>query len=199
VEELIRLAIEGGCSVVQLREKTASSRELYETALRARALCAEAKVPFIVNDRADIALAVNADGLHVGQSDLPAARAREIMGKDKIVGVSVSSVEEALQAERDGADYLGVGAMFATETKTDARLPGLEGLRAIRAATRLPLVAIGGITKKTIPLFAGTGIDGIAVVSAIAGAEDVRAAAAELREMFLKLERYSGAYGSGDI
>jgi thiamine-phosphate pyrophosphorylase len=199
VEELIRLAIEGGCSVVQLREKTANSRDFYETALRARAICGSAKVPFIVNDRADIALAADADGLHVGQSDLPASKAREIMGQDKIIGVSVSSVEEALQAERDGADYLGVGAMFATGTKTDARLPGMEGLRAIRAATCLPIVAIGGINKKTIPLFAGTGIDGIAVVSAIAGAEDIKAAAAELREMFDKLERRSGAYGSGDI
>ena len=195
-EESVARALAGGCTVVQLREKTLSSREFYETALRVRRICADAGIPLIINDRADIARAVNADGVHVGQSDLPPRAVREVIGDGKIVGVSVSSLEEALQAERDGADYLGVGAMFATGTKTDTRFPGMEGLRAIRAATRLPLVAIGGINKTTIPLFAGTGIDGIAVVSAIAAAEDVRAAAAELGELFFSLER---RHGSGDI
>jgi thiamine-phosphate pyrophosphorylase len=189
IAESIALAIQGGCSVVQLREKIAGSREFYETALAARALCAAAQVPLIINDRVDIALAVDAAGVHVGQSDLPADIVRGIIGPDKILGVSASSVEEALRAERDGADYLGVGAIFATETKTDARVPGLEGLGAIRSATRLPIVAIGGVNKNTVPLFAGTGIDGIAVVSAIAAAKDVKAATAELRELFLKLEQ----------
>ena len=196
IEESVALAVAGGCTVVQLREKTAGSREFYETALRVRRICAEAKIPLIINDRADIARAVNADGVHVGQSDLPPPAVREIIGDDKIIGVSASSLEEALQAERDGADYLGVGAMFATGTKTDTRFPGMEGLRAIRAATRLPIVVIGGINKTTVPLFAGTGIDGIAVVSAIAAAEDVRAAAAELGELFFAMARHSG---SGDI
>lgn len=196
IEESVALAIEGGCTLVQLREKTAASGEFYETALRVRRICAEAKIPLIINDRADIARAVNADGVHLGQSDLPPRVAREIIGEDKIIGVSASSLEEALQAEREGADYLGVGAMFPTGTKTDARFPGMEGLRAIRAATRLPIVVIGGINKTTVPLFAGTGIDGIAVVSAIAAAEDVRAAAAELGELFFAMER---RHGSGDI
>jgi thiamine-phosphate pyrophosphorylase len=189
IAESAALAIQGGCSVVQLREKTAGSRELYETALVALSICAEAKVPLIINDRVDIALAVDAAGVHVGQGDLPADIVRGMIGEDKIIGVSVSSVEEALRAEQDGADYLGVGAIFATETKPDARVPGLECLRAIRSVTRLPLVAIGGINKNTVPLFSGTGVDGIAVVSAIAAAEDPKAAAAELRELFLKLER----------
>ena len=137
-------------------------------------------MPLIINDRVDVALAVDADGVHVGQSDLPAARVREILGPDKILGVSASSLKEALKAVEDGADYLGVGAMFATGTKTDADITTIEELKRIRQAVSVPIVVIGGINKQTLPLFAGTGIDGIAVVSAIIAA-DVEKAARELK------------------
>jgi thiamine-phosphate pyrophosphorylase len=182
IEECVEQAVSGGCTLVQLREKTASSREFYETAMRVRKITADMGVPLIINDRADIASAVNADGVHVGQDDLPLDAARRIMGKDAIIGVSVNNLTEALAAL--GADYLGVGAMFATGTKTDANLASMDELRRIRAEIKLPIVVIGGINKNTVPLFAGTGIDGIAVVSAIVSQKDPGGAARELKKMF---------------
>ena len=182
VEECVEQAVSGGCTIVQLREKTASSREFYETALRVRKITADLGVPLIINDRADIALAVNADGVHVGQDDLPLDAARRIMGEDAIIGASVNNLTEALAAM--GADYLGVGAMFATSTKTDADLASMDELRRIRAAVKIPIVAIGGINKNTVPLFAGTGIDGIAVVSAVVSQKDPGGAARELKTLF---------------
>jgi len=184
IEECVEQAISGGCTVVQLREKTADSREFYETAMQVRKITANCGIPLIINDRADIALAVDADGVHIGQKDLPFDVVRRIMGKDKIVGVSVSNLPEALAAATMGADYLGVGAMFATGTKTDAALTGMDELRRIRAEIKLPIVVIGGINKDTVPLFAGTGIDGIAVVSAIVSQKDAGAAARELKALF---------------
>jgi len=184
IEECVEQAVSGGCTVVQLREKTASSREFYETAARVRKITADLGVPLIINDRADIASAVNADGVHVGQDDLPIDAARRIMGKDAIVGASVNNVTEALAAAALGADYLGVGAMFATGTKTDADITSMDELRRIRAEIKIPIVAIGGINKNNVPLFAGTGIDGIAVVSAIVAQKDARSAARELKVLF---------------
>ncbi|MDR2575746.1 MAG: thiamine phosphate synthase [Treponema sp.] len=182
IEECVEQAVSGGCTLVQLREKTASSREFYETALRVRKITADLGVPLIINDRADIALAVNADGVHVGQDDLTIDAARRIMGKDAIIGASVNNLTEALAAL--GADYLGVGAMFATGTKTDADIASMDELRRIRAEIKIPVVVIGGINKNNVPLFAGTGIDGIAVVSAIVSQKDARGAARELKELF---------------
>jgi len=184
IEECVERAVRGGCTLVQLREKTASSREFYETALRARKITADLGVPLIINDRADIALAVNADGLHVGQDDLPLDAARRVMGKDAIIGVSANNLTEALAAGAMGADYLGVGAMFATGTKTDANPASMDELRRIRAEIKLPIVVIGGINKNTVPLFAGTGIDGIAVVSAVVSQKDPCGAARELKTLF---------------
>jgi thiamine-phosphate pyrophosphorylase len=184
VEESVRQAIAGGCTVVQLREKSLSSRDFYETARSVREITSRSGVPFIVNDRLDIALAVDADGVHVGQEDLPCGAARRIMGDGKIVGVSVSNLEEALAARDAGADYLGVGAMYATGTKADANVTGMDELKKIRAAIGLPLVAIGGINAATVPNFKGTGIDGIAVVSAIVASADVAGAAGKLKETF---------------
>jgi len=184
IEECVEQAVSGGCTVVQLREKTASSREFYETAARVRKITADLGVPLIINDRADIALAVNADGVHVGQDDLPIDAARRIMGKDAIIGASVNNVTEALTAAALGADYLGVGAMFATGTKTDADINSMEELRRIRAEIKIPIVAIGGINKNNVPFFAGTGIDGIAVVSAIVAQKDASGAARELKALF---------------
>ena len=182
IEECVEQAVSGGCTIVQLREKTASSREFYETAVRVRKITADCGVPLIINDRADIALAVNADGVHIGQDDLTLEAARRVMGKDAIIGVSANNLTGALAAM--GADYLGVGAMFATGTKTDADIAGMDELRRIRAGIAIPIVAIGGINKNNVPLFAGTGIDGIAVVSAIVSQKDARAAARELKTLF---------------
>jgi thiamine-phosphate pyrophosphorylase len=186
IEECVEQAISGGCTVVQLREKNASSREFYQTALRLRELTARYKVPLIINDRADIALAVDADGIHVGQDDLPYDVVRRMAGADKIIGVSVSNLTEALTAAEMGADYLGVGAMFATDTKTEAALTSMDELNRIRAQVDIPLVVIGGINKSTIPLFCGTGIDGIAVVSAIVSQKNPAETSRELKALFLE-------------
>lgn len=188
VERSVELAIQGGCTLVQLREKALSSLDFYDTAVRVKAVCDHYQVPLIINDRVDIALAVDAAGVHVGQNDLPAAIVRGMIGPDKIVGVSASNLSEALQAVRDGADYLGVGAMFATGTKSDARSVSLDELQAIRAAVELPIVAIGGIHPKTVPQLADTGIDGIAVVSAIVAEQDITRAAGQMKELFLEIK-----------
>jgi thiamine-phosphate pyrophosphorylase len=184
IEECVEQAVSGGCTVVQLREKTVSSREFYETAVRVRKITADCGVPLIINDRADIALAVNADGVHIGQNDLPYDAVRRIMGKDAIIGVSVSNAAEATAAAALGADYLGVGAMFVTGTKTDAHITGMDELRRIRAEVNIPIVVIGGINKDTVPLFAGTGINGIAVVSAVVSQKGPCGAARELKILF---------------
>lgn len=182
IEEAVEQAVKGGCTVVQLREKDCSSLEFYETALRVKKITDEYKIPLIINDRVDIALAVNADGVHVGQDDLPAASVRRILGGDKVIGVSAGSVREAVKAREDGADYLGVGAMHATSTKTDADVTTVEELKKIREMVDLPIVAIGGMNKQTLPELKGTGIDGIAVVSAVIAADDIERAASELSE-----------------
>ncbi|HBT94700.1 MAG TPA: thiamine phosphate synthase [Coriobacteriia bacterium] len=186
IEESVDLAIQGGCTVVQLREKTADSREFFEMARRVREVTRSAGVPLIINDRVDIALAIDADGVHVGQRDLPATEVRRLIGIDKLLGVSVNDLDQALAAERDGADYIGVGAMFATDTKTEADTSSFEELTAIRSAVEVPIVVIGGINAHTIPLFKNTGIDGIAVVSAIVAQQDPAAAARHLKALFAK-------------
>ncbi|CAH0122173.1 Thiamine-phosphate synthase [Paenibacillus sp. CECT 9249] len=187
VEHSVELAIQGGCTLVQLREKTLSSLDFYRTAVRVKAVCDRYKVPLLINDRVDIALAVDAAGVHVGQTDLPAGIVRGMIGEGKLLGVSASDLAEALQAERDGADYIGVGAMFATGTKADAKSVSMNELKEIRTAIRLPIVAIGGINPDTIPLFQGMGIDGIAVVSAIVSEDDIALAAKKIKDLFLSI------------
>lgn len=184
VEECVRLATAGGATVVQLREKHCSSKEFYELGMRVKEITRAHGIPLIINDRADIALAVGADGVHVGQDDLDCRTVRRLVGDDALVGVSVQTVAEAVAAERDGADYLGVGAMFATATKTDAEIVTMEELAAIRAAVKIPIVVIGGINERTAGQFKGTGVDGIAVVSAIVSQPDVRAAAEKLSRLW---------------
>jgi len=188
IEKCVEQAILGGCTVVQLREKTASSKEFYETALRVREITSRLNVPLIINDRVDIALAVDADGVHIGQDDLPYDKVRHILGYDKIIGVSASNLDEALTANNIGADYLGVGAMFATGTKTDANLTSIDELKLIRENINIPIVVIGGINRETVPLFKGTGIDGIAVVSAIVSQNDEAKAAQELKSLFQEIK-----------
>lgn len=182
--EAVEQAILGGCTMVQLREKELSSLEFYRQAMEIKQITDQYHVPLIINDRIDIAMAVKADGVHIGQSDIPAAVARKLIGADMLLGVSAASVKEALQAEKDGADYLGVGAMFPTGTKTDADLVSMEELQIIRQAVKLPIVAIGGINKENASLFHSTGIDGLAIVSAIIAQPDIRKAAAEIKELF---------------
>lgn len=181
--EVVRAAIEGDATLVQYRQKEGTTRRLVEEAQALRELTRQAGVPFIVNDRLDVALAVEADGVHVGQEDMPARLARMLMG-GRIVGVSATNLQEALQAEQDGADYLGVGPVFATPTKPDAAPPmGLEGLAEVCRAVSIPVVAIGGINEQNAAEVIAAGADGVAVVSAVVAASDVAAAARRLREV----------------
>jgi len=176
-------AIWGGADAIQLRDKEASGGRLFSVALGLRRLTREAKIPFIVNDRLDVAMAVDADGVHVGQEDLPASVARRILVPGKILGVSAETVEEALAAQKDGADYLGVGPVFeARGTKADAGAPlGLELVARIRKGCSLPIVAIGGINAENARSVMEAGADAVAVISAIVSADDIAQAAKNLK------------------
>ena len=187
IEQSVEQAIAGGASIVQLREKDCSSREFYELALRVKKITQPKGVPLIINDRIDICLAANADGVHLGQSDIPCRTAREILGNDKIIGVSAALPEEAVQAQNDGADYLGVGAVFTTSTKTDTRAVSSDIIKKIRSAVTIPFVVIGGINSDNIKQLYGLGINGAAVVSAIVAQNDITAAACEMRKAAEKL------------
>lgn len=184
IEENVELAIKGGCTVIQLREKNYSSKEFYDLAVSVKKITDKYNVPLIINDRVDIAMAVDAAGVHIGQSDLPADVVRRIIGDDKIIGVSTAKLAEALKAVKDGADYLGVGAMYSTDTKTDARPVTMEELKKIRTNVDIPIVVIGGINMNTLGNFKNIGIDGLAVVSAIVAQPDVEKAAKDMYEAF---------------
>ena len=165
--QLALLLIDGGVKVIQLRAKELTRKEVYPIACSLKELCREKEVLFIINDYLDVALAVGADGLHIGQADLPASEARRLLPLNSILGVSVRTTEEALAAEKDGADYLGCGAVFATTTKQDASVIGLEGISNIRAVTKLPLVAIGGINESNLTATMNAGADSVCIISAI--------------------------------
>ncbi len=183
---IIEEAIKGGTSVVQIREKTASTKDFYNLALKAKEITKKYNVPLIINDRIDIALAVKSDGVHIGQDDMPAKIAREIIGKDMILGVSAATVEEAKKAEEDGADYIGSGAVFPTSTKDDADSVSKEELKSIVNSINIPVVAIGGITIENAESLKDSGIDGFSVVSAIMNAEDPKKASQALKEIYNK-------------
>ncbi len=171
----VEQALQGGVTMLQLREKTASSRDFYQLAVRMKKLATACQVPLIINDRLDIALAADADGLHIGQEDLPPGVARRILGPGKILGYSVSTVAEAVYGERNGADYLGAGPVYATGSKADAANPiGIDGLRQIKQSVSIPVVGIGGIGEVNILDVKGAGADGISVISAIMGSRDIR-------------------------
>ena len=178
--DVVRESLEGGVTMLQLREKTLAEPAFLAEAKELQALCREYHVPFIVNDNVDIALAMDADGVHVGQSDMEALDVRAKLGPGKIVGVSAQTVEQALLAEKHGADYLGVGAVFPTGSKDDADDVSYDTLKAICQAVSIPVVAIGGISRDNVARLADSGICGVAVISAIYGAPDIRAAAQEL-------------------
>lgn len=183
--ESIEDAIKGGVSLIQLREKTASSLNFYKLATEVKNLTDKYNIPLIINDRLDIALAVNAAGLHIGQDDIPAKIARKILGPDKILGLSAANLEEAIKAKEDGADYLGVGAMFPTSSKDDAKYVSLDVLKSIKQAVRMPIVAIGGISEENVTTVMQTEIDGIAVISAILKSKDIKTASQRLHKLVL--------------
>lgn len=181
--EQVESALKGGATCVQLREKELNEDVFLKEAMEIAGLCRQYGVPFFINDNVEIAIKCHADGIHVGQEDMAAAQVRQRVGDDMMIGVSVHSVEEALEAVRNGADYLGVGAMFSTSTKTDVDVLPKETLRDICAAAPIPVVAIGGIGKSNIPQLAGTGVDGVALVSAIFAADDIESECRLLRKL----------------
>ncbi|CVI67623.1 Thiamine-phosphate synthase [Eubacteriaceae bacterium CHKCI004] len=183
----VEAAIKGGATFIQLREKNLDEAHFLEEAKEIKELCKKYQVPFVINDNVDIALAMDADGVHVGQSDMEAGAVREKLGPDKIIGVSAQTVEQALLAEQKGADYLGVGAVFPTGSKDDAVEVSHETLKAICEAVKIPVIAIGGISTGNVMELSGSGICGIAVISAIFAKPDIEAAAKELKEQMEKM------------
>lgn len=176
----VEKAIKGGATFIQLREKTLDEEAFYEEAVEIQALCKKYNVPFVINDNVDIALRMHADGVHVGQSDMEAGDVRALIGPDKILGVSAQTVEQALKAQERGADYLGVGAVFPTGSKDDADDVSHETLKAICDAVDIPVIAIGGISRKNVLELKGTGICGIAVISAIFAQKNIEEATRDL-------------------
>ena len=187
VEKFLRTieeAIHGGVSVVQIREKTADTLDFYNLALKVKQITTKYNVPLIINDRVDVALAIDADGVHVGQSDMPCEVTRKLVGPDKIVGVSAATIEEAKKAEKDGADYIGTGAVFPTATKDDAPKITKKDLKEIVKSINIPVVAIGGITIDNAHELTDTGIKGLSVVSAIMSSDNPKKSSEKLLNIF---------------
>lgn len=179
----VEKTLKGGATFIQLREKHLDDAAFLEEAVELKELCRRYHVPFVINDNVEIALKMDADGVHVGQSDMEAGNVREKLGPDKIIGVSAQTVEQAVLAEQRGADYLGVGAVFPTGSKDDADDVSHETLKAICEAVSIPVIAIGGISRNNVMELAGSGICGIAVISAIFAQPDIEAATKELRTL----------------
>jgi thiamine-phosphate pyrophosphorylase len=182
LEKQVEKAIQGGITFLQLREKALAYKPFVKQALEIKRVTDDYKIPFVINDNVEVALEVDADGVHIGQQDGSVKTIREVLGKEKILGVSVQTVEQAVAAEKDGADYLGVGAVFSTSTKLDAKTMSFEILKNICEAVNIPVVAIGGISQKNLLDLKGSGIDGIAVVSAIFSQKDIETATQKLYE-----------------
>jgi len=183
----VKKALDGGATFVQLREKKLDREDFLAEALEIQKLCRKYGVPFVINDEVSIAKDIDADGVHVGQSDMEAMDVRKVLGPDKILGVSAQTVEQAITAEKHGADYLGVGAVFATGSKDDADDVSHETLKAICEAVSIPVIAIGGITKDNVSELAGSGICGVAVISAIFGQNDIKKATEDLKASVEKM------------
>ncbi len=182
--DIVRAAVAGGVTCVQLREKECSTRQFVAEARAVREVLAGTDIPLIINDRIDVALAVDADGVHLGQTDMLIADARRLVGTDMLIGISAECVDDAVRAQAEGADYVGISPVFSTPTKTDAAPAlGLDGIARIRAATSLPLVGIGGVKPGNAAEIIRAGCDGVAVVSAIVSAPDPRKAATELKKI----------------
>ncbi|MGB7294479.1 MAG: thiamine phosphate synthase [Candidatus Aminicenantales bacterium] len=190
---LITAAVAGGVTIIQLRGKKWTGREFLDVGMKAARLLRPKNIPLIINDRVDVALACKADGVHLGQDDMPLPYARKILGKKSIIGLSAATPEEAERAAKDGANYVGVGPVFRTLSKKDIGfLLGLEGLRAIRKKAKIPILAIGGIALANVAAVVSAGADGVAVISAIASAEDPKKAATELIESIEKSKNRVG-------
>lgn len=185
-------AIIGGATMIQLREKNTTTRDFIEKAKKIKDICSKYEVPLIINDRVDVALAIDADGVHLGQDDMELSCARKILGQDKIIGISASNLQEAQIAEKGGADYIGVGAMYSTNTKIDADMTTMEELKIIRKEVKIPIVVIGGINQKTIPDFKDTDIDGLAIVSAIASSDNHVETTKSLKKQFYANNKVKG-------
>ena len=181
--EQVQQAIEGGITCLQLREKNMSEDKFLQEAKEIGALCKEKQIPFIVNDDVEVAVKTGADGVHIGQSDMDGAKARALLGPDKILGISARTVEQAQKAQADGADYLGVGAVFHTSTKKDALAVDFQTLKQICQSVSIPVVAIGGISKENLLQLKGSGVCGVALVSAVFAAEDIRKKCRELHRL----------------
>lgn len=181
--EQVEAALKGGATFVQLREKNLTEEAFRKEAAEIKELCKQYRVPFVINDNVELAKEIDADGVHVGQDDMEAGNVREILGPDKIIGVSAHNVEEAIRAETRGADYLGVGAVFATSSKPDAGTISHETVRAICEAVKIPVIGIGGINRENILQLKGNGLCGVAVISAIFARKDIEEATAELRSL----------------
>mgnify|MGYP003209150863 CR=1 FL=1 len=186
--EQVEQALKGGVTLVQLREKGLGAEQFLQEARQIQQLCRRFGVPLIINDSIEVALAVDADGVHLGQDDANAAQARQLLGKEKIIGVSAHNVQEALQAVQDGADYLGSGAVFGSGTKTNVSTLPMQTLREICSAVPIPVVAIGGITEQNLQHLSGSGISGAAVVSAIFAQENIEEAAIRLRGLLSQMQ-----------
>ena len=187
--EQVKEAIEGGVTFVQLREKNLDNESFVKEAIEIQSLCRNHNIPFIINDNVEIAKKINADGVHVGQRDMEAGNVRKLIGEDKILGVSAQTVEQAVLAEKQGADYLGVGAIFPTVSKADADDVSYDTLKNICSAVKIPVVAIGGINADNVSELEHSGISGIAVISAIFAADDIKAAAEKLKKLTEKVVR----------
>ncbi len=181
LESAVEESLRGGITCLQLRDKKLSDEDLLPDALRLQKLCKQYGVPFIINDRVELAMQIDADGIHVGQDDMQASDVRKLIGQDKILGVSAQTVEQALAAQESGADYLGVGAVFPTKSKDDAVEVPHETLNAICEAVSIPVVAIGGITRENAPQLAGSGIAGVALISALYAQSDIENATKQMK------------------
>ena len=187
LSEAVIKAIQGGVTCVQLREKTLSQKDFIEEGKKLLDTCHQHHIPLIINDNIDVMIEVQADGIHVGQNDMDARTVRDIIGPDKILGVSVRTVQQALKAQKDGADYLGVGSVFVTQTKGDAKKVDIQTLKDICQAVDIPVLAIGGISHENILELKESGIDGVAVVSAIMAQDDILKAAQDLKRLTQQL------------
>ena len=187
--EQVKEALEGGITFLQLREKNLSEEEFIEEAKEMKELAKSYQVPFVINDNIKVALAVDADGVHIGQDDMAVEEARKLLGEDKIIGVSAHNVEEARKAQKDGADYLGVGAVCTTSTKKDGNVVSKEEIKKICQEVDIPVVAIGGIKKDNIKTLKGTDVDGVAVVSAIFAADDIKNNTKQLKSLVEEMKQ----------
>lgn len=189
LEDVVEQSLMGGVDIVQLREKNLDFNAFLDSAIKIKRLTEKYRIPLIINDNIDVCIQSNADGVHIGQGDTPIVKAREILGKDKIIGVTAKTIEQAQDAQLNGADYIGVGAMFGSTTKKDAIPLTFEQLADIRKSVTIPIVAIGGIDSDNIQRFKNTGVNGIAVVSAIYGQNDIKSATENLLSEISKFQQ----------